>query len=142
MKPRTATASWNGALKDGRGTVELGSGAFKGPYSFSSRFEDGKGTQPEELVAAAHAGCFSMALAHAIGEAGKSPKNVSTTATVHLEKSGDGFAIPKIELRCEAEVPDLGDDEFQKLADEAKRTCPVSKLLQGADISLEARKTA
>ena len=97
MPTRNAEAVWEGDLKGGKGTMKLGSGAYQGAYSFQSRFESGTGTNPEELIAAAHAGCFTMALSHALAQAGHPPKRVHTTAKVHLEKTGDGFGIPRIE---------------------------------------------
>src|SRR5258705_2598225 len=112
MPTRNAEAVWEGDLKRGRGTVKLGSGAFQGAYSFSTRFENGIGTNPEELIAAAHAGCFSMALAHGLSEAGHPPDRIHTTAQVHLEKSAEGFAIPRIDLVTEAEVPGIEEREF------------------------------
>lgn len=139
MPARTAEAVWEGDLKAGKGTVKLGSGAFQGAYSFGSRFESGTGTNPEELIAAAHAGCFSMALAHMLAEAGHPPKRVHTTAAVHLTKAGDGFAIPRIDLTTEAEVPGITADGFQQHAAKAKATCPVSKLLAAAEITLDAK---
>ncbi len=142
MAVRRAEAVWQGGIRDGQGRVKLGSGAFEGPYSFSSRFEDGKGTNPEELIGAAHAGCFSMALAAALGRAGHAPRRIVTTAQVHLEKSGDGFAIPRIDLRTEAEVPGIEPAEFAKIAEDAKRNCPVSKALAGTNITLEAKLAA
>src|SRR3954453_22809300 len=101
MPARIGSAVWEGTLKEGKGTMKLGSGAYRGPYSFQSRFESGSGTNPEELIAAAHAGCFSMALAHALSQAGHPPRRVQTTAKVHLEKTADGFAIPRIDLVTE-----------------------------------------
>lgn len=143
MVTRTADAQWNGGLKDGSGRVKLGSGAFEGEYSFPSRFESGKGTNPEELVAAAHAGCFSMALSAGLGKAGFSPKSVRTTAKVHLNKVGEGFEINQIDLECEAEVPGIDEATFKKEAEGAKANCPVSKLYKGAQINLSAHlKTA
>src|SRR5438105_14218492 len=109
MAKRTASAVWEGTLREGKGTVKLGSGAFEGQYSFASRFEEGQGTNPEELIAAAHAGCFSMALSGALGRAGHDPTRVSTTAKVHLEKGDAGFRIPRIDLVTEAVVPGLED---------------------------------
>jgi osmotically inducible protein OsmC len=141
MPTRNAEAVWEGDLKGGRGTVSLGSGAYRGPYSFQSRFESGAGTNPEELIAAAHAGCFSMALAHALSQAGHPPRRVQTTAKVHLEKTAEGFAIPRIDLITEADVPGLDAAAFQQQAEQAKRNCPVSKVLAGAEISLQARLT-
>ena len=139
MPTRTAEAQWEGALKGGKGTMRFGGGAFEGQYSFDSRFEEGTGTNPEELIAAAHAGCFSMQLSGVLGGAGHEPVRVHTTADVHLQEEGDGFTVKAIDLRSEAEVPGLDDDEFQRLADEAKRICPVSRLLTGATINLEAK---
>jgi osmotically inducible protein OsmC len=141
MPTRNAEAVWEGDLKGGRGTVSLGSGAYRGPYSFQSRFESGAGTNSEELIAAAHAGCFSMALSHALAQAGHPPRRVHTTARVHLEKTADGFAIPRIDLVTEADVPGLDAATFRHQAEQAKRTCPVSKLLAAAEITLDARLT-
>ena len=138
MPARQSSAVWEGNLKDGKGTMKLGSGAYEGAYSFASRFESGKGTNPEELIAAAHAGCFSMALSAALGKAGFTPKKIATTATVHLEKTGDAFSITRIELKCEAEVPGIDVAAFKTQAEGAKANCPVSKVLSGAQISLEA----
>jgi lipoyl-dependent peroxiredoxin len=139
MPTRTSEALWEGGLKGGRGTVKLGSGAYEGAYSFSSRFESGTGTNPEELIAAAHAGCFSMALSHGLSQAGFPPTRVHTTAEVHLEKAGDGFAIPRIDLVTEAEVPNIDEAKFREQAETAKRNCPVSKVLAGAEITLAAK---
>ena len=139
MPTRTSEATWEGALKNGKGSIKLGSGAYSGQYSFSSRFESGTGTNPEELIAAAHAGCFSMALSHALAEAGFPPKRVQTTAKVHLEKTDAGFAIPRIELNTEAQVPRIDEGTFRQQAETAKKNCPVSKLLTGAQITLNAK---
>jgi len=139
MPVRSSNAAWEGGLKGGKGTVALGSGAFQGAYSFGSRFEDGSGTNPEELIAAAHAGCFSMALAAGLERAGHSPEKVATTARVHLDKQDAGFAITAIDLDTEAEVPGLANDEFQRHARQAKEGCPVSKALAAVEIRLEAR---
>jgi osmotically inducible protein OsmC len=114
-------------------------GGFDEAYSFQSRFEEGQGTNPEELVAAAHAGCFSMALSHGLSQAGHEPKEVRTTAKVHLEKTAGGFAIPRIELDTVADVPGIEDAAFQRAAEDAKKNCPVSKLFTGAEISLKAK---
>src|SRR5438105_5251797 len=138
MPVRSADAQWEGSLQDGKGTMRLASGAFEGAYSFSSRFEEGSGTNPEELIAAAHAGCFSMALSAALGRAGHTPNRVSTTAKVHLEKGDSGFRITKIDLTTDADVPGIQSTEFQEIADNAKRTCPVSVALAGTEISLDA----
>lgn len=139
MPIRTAQAEWKGNLPHGQGTMKLGSGAFEGAYSFSSRFEEGTGTNPEELIAAAHAGCFSMALSGILSEAGFEPKSVKTTAEVSIEKVEGGFAITQIELRTEADILDIDDAIFQEKANAAKLGCPVSKLLTGAKITLEAK---
>lgn len=139
MTVRSSSAAWRGDLKSGSGMMRLGSGAFEGSYSFPSRFENGQGTNPEELVAASHAGCFSMAFAHGLSQAGHKPNRVATTANVHLDSVPGGFAITKIELVCEAEVPGLDPGEFKRLADEAKAGCPVSKALAGTKIELDAK---
>ena len=119
--------------------MKLGSGAFEGRYSFASRFEQAGGTNPEELIAAAHAGCFSMALAAALGRGGFSPRRVSTSARVHLEKGEGGFAITAIDLKTEAEVPGIDDAKFQEIAEGAKKGCPVSKALAATKINLSAK---
>ena len=139
MAVRTANARWQGTLKDGNGSMRFGGGAYDGAYSFQSRFEEGEGTNPEELIGAAHAGCFSMALSGELGKAGHQPERVATTARVHLSKDGEGFSISRIELDTEAEVPGLEDDEFHKLAEAAKKGCPVSRALAGPEITLKAR---
>ena len=139
MAIRKADAVWEGGLQNGKGKVSLGSGAFEGNYSFKSRFEDGSGTNPEELIGAAHAGCFSMALSLALEQAGYSPERVSTKAHVHLDKEGEGFAIKKIDLITEAKIPAISEEDFQKQAKTAKENCPVSKALAGVDISLDAK---
>jgi len=139
MPVRKAEARWEGDLPNGKGTMRFGGGAFEGQYSFSSRFEEGAGTNPEELIAAAHAGCFSMALSGALGRAGHDPTRVSTTAKVHLEKQEAGFRIPRIELVTEAVVPGMDDAAFQEVAEGAKKGCPVSVLLAGAEITLSAK---
>lgn len=139
MPVRKANAVWEGTLKEGQGKVALGSGAFEGKYSFGSRFEENPGTNPEELIAAAHAGCFSMALNAGLGRGGHQAKRVATTAKVHLEKVGEGFGITRIELDTEAEVPGLDDAAFQDFAKKAKEGCPVSKALSAVEITLNAR---
>lgn len=138
MVSRTSEAEWRGDLRQGKGTVKLGSGAFEGAYSFPSRFETGQGTNPEELIGAAHAGCFSMALSAGLSGAGHPPTRVHTTARVHLDKQGQGFAITRIELETEAEVPGIDDAAFQEQAKAAKAGCPVSKALAGTEITLKA----
>lgn len=140
MALRESEAHWNGDLQSGRGTMRLGQGAWEGPYSFSSRFENGQGTNPEELLAAAHAGCFSMALAATLSKAGHKPSRIDSRAKVHLEKSGEGFQIPKVELFVTGQVPGLDEAEFRRLAESAKQNCPVSKLFQGAQIVLAEAK--
>jgi osmotically inducible protein OsmC len=139
MPTRSADATWEGDLKGGKGSMKLAGGAYEGAYSFASRFEQGKGTNPEELIAGAHAGCFSMAFSHALAQAGFTPKRVHTTAKVHLEKGAEGFSIPKIELTTEADVPGIDEATFQREAEKAKQNCPVSKLLKAAEITLAAR---
>ena len=142
MAVRTAQAEWQGSIQQGKGTMAFGSGAFSGSYSFASRFEDGPGTNPEELIAAAHAGCFSMALTGALGRGGFEPARVATTASVQLMKVDGGFAITGIELRTEANVPGIDDAKFQEIAEAAKQGCPVSKALAGTKITLVARLVA
>ncbi len=139
MPTRNAHAVWEGELKGGKGTMKLGSGAYEGAYSFESRFEEGTGTNPEELIGAAHAGCFSMAFSGALGKAGFSPKRVSTDAKVHLEKVGEGFSITKVVLNMEAKVPDIDEGKFNELAEGAKNNCPVSRALGGVTIELKAK---
>ncbi len=138
MPVRKAEAVWEGTLKDGSGKVRLGSGAFEGTYSFGTRFESSPGTNPEELIGAAHAGCFSMALSAALSRAGLSPRRIATTADVALEKVGEGFKITGIVLRTSAEVPGIDEAKFREFAEGAKKGCPVSQALAGTDIKLEA----
>jgi len=139
MPKRNAEAVWEGGLQDGKGRMKFGSGAFDGSYSFKSRFEEGTGTNPEELIGAAHAGCFSMALSGALGRAGFKPKRIHTTATVYLGKVGDAFKITKIELDTEAEVPEIDEKTFADHAEGAKKNCPVSVALAATDIVLNAK---
>jgi osmotically inducible protein OsmC len=142
MPKRNANARWNGSLQDGSGTMRLGTGTYEGPYSFQSRFEEGDGTNPEELIAAAHAGCFSMALSAELGRAGHEVDSVETEATVHLDKVDGGFAIKRIELRTRASVPGIDNDEFQEHAQAAKKGCPVSQALAAVEsIELDAQLT-
>lgn len=136
MTTRASSAEWKGTLKEGAGTMKLASGAYQGPYTFASRFESGKGTNPEELIGAAHAGCFSMFLSALLSKEGFAPTRISTTATVHLT---EGPTISLIELNCEAEAPGLGEAVFQEKAAAAKAGCPVSKVLAGAEIRLTAK---
>src|SRR5437016_14406458 len=139
MAKRTASAVWEGTLREGTGKVKLGSGAFEGQYSFASRFESGTGTNPEELIGAAHAGCFSMALAAGLTKAGFNPTRINTTAAVSLEKVGEGFKITTIELNTEAEIPNIDENTFLEQAETAKKNCPVSQALAGTQISLNAK---
>jgi osmotically inducible protein OsmC len=139
MAIRTAKAEWTGTIMDGSGTMALGSGAYEGAYSFKSRFEEGAGTNPEELIAAAHAGCFSMALSGQLTRAGFAPKRIATTAKVQLLKQDAGFAITQVELENESEVPGIDAAKFQELAGAAKAGCPVSKALAAVEIKLSAK---
>jgi len=138
MPKRKANAVWNGDLQNGKGTVKLGSGAYEGSYSFKSRFEDGAGTNPEELIAAAHAGCYAMALSNELAEAGHTPEAVETDAEVNFDLSGDGPSISHITLIVNANIPDIDEETFQEFAEGAKQNCPVSKALASVDISLDA----
>jgi osmotically inducible protein OsmC len=141
MPVRNATAVWEGKLQTGKGKMKLGTGAYIGSYSAGSRFKDEIGTNPEELIGAAHAGCFSMALSKLIEDKGFEPDKIDTTAKVTLEKKDEGYTITSIKLQTDADVPDLDEEEFMQLAEEAKNTCPVSRALKGVEISLEARLT-
>lgn len=136
---RKASAEWNGGLKDGKGTVSTESGVLtNSPYSFGTRFENAKGTNPEELIAAAHAGCFSMALSAELGKAGITPESIRTTAAVTLEKVGEGFSVTSSDLDVTARIPGGDRAAFQKAADAAKAGCPISKLLN-AKITMNAK---
>jgi lipoyl-dependent peroxiredoxin len=139
MTKRISDAEWRGDLKSGAGKLKLGSGAFEGQYSYKSRFEDGTGTNPEELIAAAHAACFSMALSAALSGAGHPPVQVHTTATVNFGPVPGGFAITKIELETDGTVPGIDAATFEKVAQTAKAQCPVSKALAAVEITLVAR---
>jgi osmotically inducible protein OsmC len=136
MAIRTSSAEWKGTLKEGAGTMRLGSGAYEGPFTYASRFENGRGTNPEELVGAAHAGCFSMFLASLLAGAGFVPERIATTAKVHL---GAGPTITMVELNTQAQVPNLTEADLQKYADEAKKNCPVSKALAGPEVRLQVQ---
>lgn len=139
---RKASAVWRGAIKDGKGAISTDSGVLSDTqYSFSTRFEDGKGTNPEELIAAAHAGCFSMALSGQLGKEGMTAERIATTASVTLEKSGEGFAITAVHLDVTAKVPGAERGAFEKAAKNAKEGCPVSKVLNAA-ITMDARLDA
>lgn len=133
MPKRTANARWEGSLTEGSGTMRLATGAYEGPYSFQSRFEEGDGTNPEELIAGAHAGCFSMKLSGELGAAGHTAESIETEAVVHLDKVEGGFDITRIELRTRARVPGIENDEFQRLAQAAKEGCPVSRALAAVE---------
>jgi len=140
MPTRKAEAEWEGNLAEGSGRLKVGSGAFEGPYSFKSRFEEGQAaTNPEELLGAAHAGCFTMALTAGLSRAGIKPKRIHTEARVKLEKVGEAFSITQIELETEAEIPDIDDAAFQKYALDAKQNCPLSKALAATQISMTAK---
>ena len=136
MLTRTADAVWEGNLKDGKGTMNVGSGAFDGPYTFASRFENGKGTNPEELLGAAHAGCFSMALSLGLVKAGFAPQRINTRATVHLDT--ENLRISAIDLDTKRQVPGINEEEFLEQAELAKNNCIVSQALKGTEIRLQA----
>ena len=136
MTTRKATSRWNGTLKEGNGVMKYGE--FEGPFTFASRFEEGKGTNPEELVGAAHSGCFSMYLAAIMSADNFKPKSVRTTASVHLGDD-DGPKVTSIDLDCEAEVPGLDADKFAQYAQTAKQKCPISRLYAGTTINLSAK---
>ncbi len=137
---RRAEAVWKGSGKDGRGTLNAHSGTLSNvPYSAGMRFGDEKGTNPEELLAAAHAGCFNMALAFGLSGAGHQPEELSTTAVVSIEQEGGGFTIKSVALTLKGRVPGISEDAFRKAADDAKAGCPVSKLFKGAEITLDAQ---
>ncbi len=136
MAVRNAEAIWQGSLREGSGSMKLGSGAYEGPYTYASRFEDGPGTNPEELIGAAHAGCFSMFLSALLTKDKHIPTRIHTTAKVHL---GEGPAITLIELNTEATVPGLDQAKFSQYADSAKANCPVSKALSAVEIQLNAK---
>jgi len=136
---RRASAQWKGGLKDGKGTVSTASGAVKSvPYSFAMRFEDAPGTNPEELVAAAQAACFSMALSGELGKAGYRPESVDTKATLNFDKTDAGWSVTSIHLDVSAKVPGADPAKFQAAADSAKKTCPISRLLK-TDITMSAK---
>ncbi|HEX3358471.1 MAG TPA: OsmC family protein [Tepidisphaeraceae bacterium] len=139
MPTRNASATWNGDLKGGNGTFKGSSGAIQGSYSFGTRFGDAPGTNPEELVGAAHAACFSMALAAGLGGKGLNPQRVSTTAAVTIDKVGEGFKITKIKLTCEAVVPGVDAKQFQEIATATKSGCPISQALSAVPIELDAK---
>jgi len=136
MPTRTASAQWNGTLKEGNGQMTVGSGAFNVPFTWATRFSDEKGTNPEELIGAAQAGCFSMFLSALLTKAGTPPTRINTTATVHL---GDGPTVTLIELNTEAEVPNITEEAFLEQAAAAKKNCPIAKALAGPEIKLTAK---
>jgi len=140
--PHTARAHWEGDLKNGKGTIGLGSGAFEGPYSFSARFEGAPGTTPEELLGAAHAGCFTMALSLGLTTAGHPPTSLDTSAVVTLGKVGESFAITRIDLTLKGVVPGLSETEFQRLAEDAKSNCIVSRAISNVLMTLDAKLTS
>lgn len=143
MPIRTASARWQGTLTEGSGTIATGKGGLQGNYSFKSRFEEGEGTNPEELIAAAHAGCFSMAFSKQLSDAGFPPAAVVTNANVHLDKTDAGMTVTRIDLVTTGDVPGIDEAQFQKLAEAAKAGCPISRLLSpGAEITLDATLTA
>jgi osmotically inducible protein OsmC len=133
MASRTADARWEGDLPNGKGTMRFGNGAFEGEYSAKSRFEEGEGTNPEELIAAAHAGCFSMAFSNELAKAGHTPVSVDTNAAVNLRMGDDGPRITRIKLTTTARVPGISEEEFQSIAQAAKEGCPVSQALAAVD---------
>jgi lipoyl-dependent peroxiredoxin len=139
MAVRNADAVWEGSLKEGKGAMKFGNGAFEGAYTFSSRFENGKGTNPEELLGAAHAGCFSMALSANLGNAGFAPQHIHTSAQVTIELVGSAHRITHIHLQTEAKVPGISDARFQEIAEAVKQSCPVSVALSNVPTSLTAR---
>src|SRR5919112_3612467 len=140
MPTRKAQAAWHGSFRDGDGKMRLGSGAFEGAYNYRTRMEEDPGTNPEELLGAAHAGCFSMSLARRLSAAGYPPERIHTEARVRFGRAGEGYAISQIELRTEAKVPEIDEELFLEKAEAAKRDCAVSKALAGVEaIELEAK---
>jgi len=137
MPIRTAEAEWQGKLNDGRRVMHFD--AYDGPFTFKSRFEEGEGTNPEELIGAAHAGCFSMQFSGVLGKNGFTPESIRTTARVHIDKDENGFTITAIDLATDARVPGIDNATFLRLANEAKATCPVSRALAAVPINLDAR---
>ena len=139
---RKASARWTGDLRSGNGTIRLGSGAFEGPYTFKTRFEEAPGTNPEELLGASHAACFTMALSAALAKAGHVPKSVDTNAAVQLEKVGEGFGITRIDLVTRGVVPGVSEAEFLRMAEDTKVNCIVSKALAAVPMTLVATLVA
>ena len=142
MPVRNAEAVWDGSLKEGNGKMKFGSGAFEGSYTWSSRFENGKGTNPEELLGAAHAGCYSMALSSNLSKAGFTPQHIHTRAQVTIEQVEGKNRITKIHLNTEATVPGISNEQFQQIAESVKQTCPVSVALSSVPTTLTARLLA
>ena len=141
MPTRKASAEWKGGLKEGQGTLKLGSGAYEGPYSFRSRFAEGTGTNPEELIGAAHAACYAMALSAGLEKAGHPPTRVSATAQIELDTGGDAPTIRSSTLDVEADVPGIDEQSFREQAEAAKNGCTVSRALGAVEIRLNARLT-
>jgi osmotically inducible protein OsmC len=139
MPTRTASAEWKGGLKEGQGTLKLGSGAYEGPYSFRSRFQEGPGTNPEELIGAAHAACYAMALSAGLEKAGHPAERVSATSRIEFDMAGDAPTIRSSTLDVEAEVPGIDEKGFLEQAEAAQKGCPVSRALGGVEIRLNAR---
>jgi osmotically inducible protein OsmC len=139
MAVRNGKARWDGNLKEGKGELEIGKNFYKGKYSFVSRFEEGDGTNPEELIAAAHAACYSMALSSSLDKSGHPSKSVTTTADVHLNKVDAGMRITKIVLHAEVDVDGISNEDFQRIAEETKSGCPISNALASVPIELEAK---
>jgi osmotically inducible protein OsmC len=137
MAIRKAEAVWEGTLREGQGRMAFGT--FSGPYTFGSRFEEGEGTNPEQLIGAAHAGCFAMALSGDLTRAGFPPRRIATTAEVHLEKVNEAQTITRIHLRTEADVPGIDEAAFRQHAEGARQNCPVARALKGVEITLDAR---
>ncbi|HLS28461.1 MAG TPA: OsmC family peroxiredoxin [Opitutales bacterium] len=138
MSVSTAQSNWEGTLKEGKGTMKSGSGSFEGPFTFASRFEGADGATPEELIGAAHSGCYSMFLSALLSNDGHTPKSITTDAKVHLGEVDGAPTITKIELNCVAEIPGLDEAAFKEKAEAAKKDCPVSKALAGPEITLTA----
>ncbi|MGH7588904.1 MAG: OsmC family peroxiredoxin [Gemmatimonadota bacterium] len=139
MPTRKASAEWKGGLKEGQGTLKLGSGAYEGPYSFRSRFQEGAGTNPEELIGAAHAACYAMALSAGLEKAGHPAERVNATSRIEFDTGGDAPTIRSSTLDVEAKVPGIDEKSFLEQAEAAKKGCPVSRALGGVDIRLNAR---
>ena len=139
MAVSNAEANWEGSLKEGKGGMKLGSGALSAPFTFGTRFEGAAGTNPEELIGSALAGCFSMALSAGLGKGGFTPTRIHTTSKVHLEKVGEGFKITRIQLNTDATIPNIDNAKFQEIAEATKKGCPVSQALTGTSIELTAK---